>query len=273
MKFKIFIITLLSIANMCNAQTLPNKKVKLKSTNINKLAVDAPIRKEINFGFTMLSDGWAIALQRLEYDPESANSKCRGFFMDIGEQFDPRETKVKSKLGSLDTTVQGGPAFYKYGKIYNNYQIKIGYIGRVAISGKLDPQNVRLHLIYGGSVISGLYKPYMLKLLKSSNQGGFTSSDEAYSVANADRFLNKNLIVSPSGFQMGWNKVNYSIGAMARFGFQFEYAPTKHRAVIFELGTELKSSFGLDKPIMANNDKKLVYPDVYLSAKIANRYQ
>jgi hypothetical protein len=273
MKFKLLIIAVLSIANMGYAQNLPNKKVKLKSTNIKKTPADAPIRKEISFGFTLLSDGWAISLQRLEYTPESTNAKFRGFFMDIGEQYDPRETKVESKLRNLDSTAQGGPAFYKYGKIYNNYQIKIGYLGRVAISGRLDPHNVRLNLIYGGSVISGIYKPYMLKLSKTNNLGQTLYADEAYSTTNADRFLNQNNIVAPSGFQMGWNKINYSIGAMARFGFQFEYAPTKYRAVIFELGTELKSNFGLDKPIMANNDKKLFYPDIYISAKIANRYQ
>jgi hypothetical protein len=67
--------------------------------------------------------------------------------------------------------------------------------------------------------------------------------------------------------------LEYGFGVMARTGFQFEYSPTKYKAFIIELGTEMKSNFGLGYSTMVNTKIKTIYPMVYVSAKLANLFE
>jgi hypothetical protein len=265
--FLLFLISSISLNLVAQSKT----KVNLKQSVAPKPDPNAPIKMEINYGATLLSDGWAISIQRLEWAPEKAGKKFSGFFIDMGELTSQKEKSVLSKLANTDTTNKG-PLSYKFGKIYNNYQIKVGYLGRISITGKLDPNNIRIHYFYGGAVLSSLFKPYMLKLARANSSGGIDVTEENFKPDNAAIFLNPQYIVGAAGVTKGWSKLTYGFGAVARTGFQLEFAPSKTRSVIVEFGAELKSSFGTEKSTLAYNTVSTIIPDVYISAKLGKRY-
>jgi hypothetical protein len=268
---KVFFLFFFICSFSLNVTAQSKTKINLKHSVTPKLDPNAPLKLELNYGFNLLNDGWAISLQRLEYAPEKGGRKFSGFFMDIGELRSLKEKSVLSKLANADTTGKG-PLSYKYGKIYNNYQIKIGYIGRISISGKLDPNNIRIHYFYGGAVLSSLFKPYILKLARADSSGGIIVTEESFKIDNAAQFLNPQYIIGSAGISKGWNKLTYGFGIVARTGFQFDFSPTKNRCILIEFGTEIKSSFGTEKSTMAYGTVGTVTPNVYIGAKLGKRY-
>jgi hypothetical protein len=219
--------------------------------------------KEISYGINFATDGYGGSIQRLERRGDDIMGNAYGFFLDVSEQKDPREIRVPSSFRNPLNGIE--PSKFVYGKIANNYQVKFGYLKRTAISGKLDAPNIRVSYIWGAGLNIGIFKPYLLNLAR-----GTATVEEQYTADNATVFLDKQYIVGSSGPLAGWGLVTYQFGGLLRSGFQFEYNPTRYRAVVVELGGELKVASGNGKVTMANTKAKILYPNLFMSLKFAS---
>jgi hypothetical protein len=278
---KFLIIIVLIIAGLSNytvAQSRNNKKASTKAkTNrptepttpkpkrVRKTDKPLPITKEFNTGFAYNSDGWGVGFQRLELRSEPEKHVYQGFFIELAEQRDSRERKTSPLIRDSN----GINNRYYYGKQFNNYQVKLGYMIRRPLSGKLDHTHIRLQWLMAAAMNLNIYKPYFLRF----SIPGIGIKEDRYLEENADYFTDKTLIYGASGFNYGWNYLQYGFGMLGRTGIQFEYAPNKYNAVIFELGTELKSTFGTGLSTMVNTKVRMVDPMVYLAVRFAKLYE
>jgi hypothetical protein len=239
------------------------KSAKTAKKIVRKVVVLKFPTKEFSYGINIATDGYGLNLQRMERKGDDIMGNAYGFFFDLAEQKDAREIKVNPTFKNPSNGIE--PTRYVYGKIANNYQVKFGYLKRTAISGKLDAPNVRVSYIWGAGLNIGIFKPYLLNIAR-----GTATVEEQYTEDNASVFLDKQYVVGTNGPLTGWGLVTYQFGGLLRSGFQFEYNPTRFRAVVVELGGELKVASGSGKVTMANTKAKILYPMLYMSLKFAS---
>jgi hypothetical protein len=245
------------------AKLSKEKNAKTAKKTVRKVVALKFPTKEFSYGINIATDGYGLNLQRMERKGDDIMGNAFGFFFDLAEQKDAREIRVGSNIKNPANGVE--PTRYVYGKIANNYQVKFGYLKRTAISGKLDAPNVRVSYIWGAGLNIGIFKPYLLNIAR-----GTATVEEQYTEDNATVFLDKKYIVGTNGPLTGWGLVTYQFGGLLRSGFQFEYNPTRFRAVVVELGGELKVASGAGKVTMANTKAKILYPMLYMSLKFAS---
>ncbi|MFM2386719.1 MAG: hypothetical protein RL660_1476 [Bacteroidota bacterium] len=234
-----------------------------KRKTVKKRALPKYATKEYNYGLIAATDGFGFGVHRMERNPSDLAMPAYGFFMELAEYKDPRERR---RAPNAQQPVNGiEPTPYIYGKIYNNYQLKVGYIRRRPVSGKLDASNVRIHHFWAAGLNLGIFKPYLLNL----DRNGATTVEQ-YNQDNAVIFLNRDYIVGSAGFMEGLGLLTYQFGALGRTGFQFEYQPTRYRGLIGEIGFETKLGLGKGNTTMANTQSRLIYPSVYAAVRLVN---
>jgi Ni/Co efflux regulator RcnB len=250
-------------AEVAKKKSAADKKAKASRKTVKRKKLPKFPGKEFNYGIAAATDGLAAGIHRMERSNEDDMAPAYGFFLEVAEQKDPRELRRASAAKSPVNGVT--PNRYVYGKIYNNYQLKVGYLRRIPITGKLDVQNVRVNYFWASGLNLGLFKPYMLNL----DRNGATTVEQ-YTVDNSSIFLDRDYIVGSAGFTQGLNLITYQFGLLGRTGLQFEYLPSRYRGLIGELGAEFKVSLGNGLTTMANAKSRLVYPSVYLAFRLAS---
>ncbi len=191
--------------------------------------------KQTAFGLQLRTNGYAafVELGRMK-TPRFTNL----YSLEVSEIFHPREEKVPS----TDQNYFGGS--FKYGKINNFYQVKLGFGQQYVLGQKGNKNGIAVLGIYQGGISFGLAKPYYIDI---DNNG---SQSIRYKGADTTAFLSDRILGS-SGLSKGWSEVTLKPGAFAKLGLRFDFDSYNETIKALEIG------FSVDA--YAREVKQMVY--------------
>ena len=145
------------------------------------------------------------------------------YSLEISEIFHPKEEKVPS----TDQNYFGGS--FKYGKINNFYQAKLGFGQQYILGQKGNRNGIAVLGIYQGGISFGLLKPYYLDI----DDNG--SRSIRYHGADTTDFLSDR-ILGASGVSKGWDKLSLKPGAFVKLGLRFDFDSYNETIKALEIG-------------------------------------
>lgn len=265
-------ITIFSLLLVLPTTTIwaQNASVTTMSKRPQKKKRTAPITEEMSFGLRLNSDGWSALVERGFINNYA---KRTGFiWMDLSEKKHSKEHKQLNETYAAIFPEQPAPLSYKYGKINNFYQLKMGYGQRRELTGKLDKKNVVVHWTYAVGASIGFLKPYYLELLIPEGNNTFTRQTISYNDAEKQQyFLDEFSIIGGTIFTKGIAEIDVKPGATARTGFYFDYSPNEKSYLGIEIGSSLEI-YPQTIPIMANTKNSAAFLNLYVDVRFGQRW-
>lgn len=231
-----------------------------------------PLTQEMSSGFRLNSDGWSIFVNRGFID--ESEEKRTYFTFDFSEKKHPKETRSQNETFASMYPNEVKPSPYKYGKINNFYQLKLGYGSGKELTGKLDKKSVVIHWKYTGGLSIGLLKPYYLDLLVPEGNT-YVRKFEKYSAANEEYFLdlkNQGTILGGSTFTRGIGEISIKPGLHAKSGFYFDYAATRKSFLGVEIGASMEL-YLKEIEIMKNTKNSAFFLNFYADIRFGKRWE
>lgn len=262
-----FVSILLCFGNIVFAQ--PNTSLSAVTTKIKK---PKPITEEFALGLRIHTDGWSAYMQRgfLNF----AENKTQFIWLGIGEKYHPREVKTQNEYFDSTAILGKVPTPYKYGKINNFYQLKLGYGRSKMLSGTLDKKSVVISWNYGVALSLGFLKPYALELIvpEVSDSLHFVRKNVTFYDADyGNYFLSKPNIRGAGTFSSGLSNLQIKPGLLLRSGFNFDFAPSKYAFIDAEIGTMMEM-YPKKIDLMVNTNNKAVFFSIYADVHIGKRW-
>lgn len=259
------------IENEHKKRALAEQKTAITANRKNILK---PITQEMILGYRLCSDGWSIFVQRGFIRTNAERPHTNFLWIDISEKKHPKETKSLNENFSVVNPSEIKPISYKYGKINNFYQFKIGYGNMIPITGRLDKKSIVINWVYAAAFSLGMIKPYYLDLLVPEGNF-FIRKFDRYTDENAPYFLdlnNQGTIVGGASFTKGLNQMKFQPGLALRSGFYFDYAATRKSLLGVELGASAEL-YTKKIPIMATAKNNAIFFNFYADFRIGKRWE
>lgn len=233
-----------------------------------------PITQELGVGFRLCSDGWSLFGQRgfIKADAEKVHTNF--IWVDFSEKRNPKESRTLNENFSVVNPDELKPVSYKYGKINNFYQLKLGYGNSIPITGRLDKKSVVINWIYGVGLSLGVLKPYYLDLLIPEGNVYVRKYDK-YSEQNKIYFLdlnNQGTIVGGSNFTKGIGEIKMQPGLAVRSGFFFDYSASRKSFLGVEIGASAEL-YTKQIPIMVNTKNSAYFFNFYADFRFGKRWE
>jgi len=225
------LICLVFAASILFAQEVSDKKTrkqekkeeKRKRTNAMIKQEEEGVlayNKQTAFGLQLRTNGYAAFLEIGKMKtPRFTNL----YSLELSEIFHPKEEKVPS----TDQNYFGGS--FKYGKINNFYQAKLGFGQQYFFGLKGNKNGIAVLGIYQAGLSIGLLKPYYIDI----DDNG--SRSIKYSGADTSAFLSER-ILGASGMSKGWNEVKIRPGAFAKLALRFDFDSYNETIKALEIG-------------------------------------
>jgi hypothetical protein len=244
------VICLLFATGVLFAQDAPDKKEKKQTKKEEKRKrTNALIKqeeegvlaynKQTAFGLQLRTNGYAAFLElgRMR-TPRFTNL----YSLEISEIFHPKEEKVASS----NQNYFGGS--FKYGKIKNFYQAKLGFGQQYILGQKGNRNGIAVLGIYQGGISFGVVKPYYIDV----DEGNGAKSIK-YRGVDTTAFINGDNILGSSGLSKGWGELNLKPGAFVKLGLRFDFDSYNETIKALEIG------FSVDA--YAKEIKEMVYAE------------
>lgn len=247
---------------------------KQKAIKASRKKIIQPLTQEMSVGYRLNSDGWSFFINRgfIKNDAEPPHTTF--LFFDLSEKRHPKESRSLNENFTILNPNEMKPTYYKYGKINNFYQFKIGYGNMKPISGKLDNKSIVINWNYAAGLSMGILKPYYLDLLVPEGNV-YVRKFEKYSEKTKDYFLdlnNQGTIVGGASFTKGIGEIKIQPGFTARSGFYFDYSATRKFFLGIELGASAEVYFK-EIPIMANAKNSFYFLNLYADFRLGKRWE
>lgn len=266
--------------SMENARELQRQKRELDAEErkakqaLAKKRRIAPLTQEMAVGYRLSSDGWSVLVHRGFIKTEDADHPHTSYlWFDLSEKRSPKEKRVLNENFSVVNPGEPKPTTYKYGKINNFYQFKLGYGNSKPISGKLDKKSVTINWVYGAGLSIGLLKPYYLDILVPEGNTYIRKFDK-YTEANKESFLdlnNQGTIVGGASFTKGIAEIKFRPGLALRSGFYFDYAASRKSLLGVEIGASAEI-FTQKIPILYNSGSPTFF-NIYADIRFGKRWE
>ncbi len=264
------------------------KAARLIETEKRKLAIQAkqnaiqatrkkiiePLTQEMALGYRWNSDGWSFFVNRGFIKSDNEPPHTSFLFFDFSEKKHPKESRSLNENFTTINPNEAKPTYYKYGKINNFYQLKIGYGNMRHLTGKLDNKSIVINWVYAGGLSMGMLKPYYLDLLVPEGNV-YVRKFEKYSDKTKEYFLdlnNQGTIIGGGSFTKGIGELKIQPGLSARSGFYFDYTATRKLFLGVELGASAELYFK-EIPIMATAKNSFYFFNLYADFRIGKRWE
>jgi hypothetical protein len=211
--------------------------------------------KHTAFGVELRSNGYGLFFEKGKMvSPRWSNI----YTVELTEILHAKEERSSSAQGFLL-----GNSF-KYGKINNFYQAKLGY-GRQYIFGQKGNKNgVAVIGTAQAGLAFGLQKPYYLQI----NDDG-TDRDIKYTPEDSALFVSGNIIGS-SGFTKGWGEVKLRPGAFVKGSLRFDFGAYNESITALEIGVSV-DAYAKAIEQMLFNDPKRLFMQLHVAVVFGNR--
>lgn len=207
------------------------------------------------FGIELRSNGYGIFYERGKMtSPRWANI----YGIELTEIMHSKEERSSSAQGFL----LGNS--YKFGKMNNFFQAKLGY-GRQYIFGQKGNKNgVAVIGSAMGGLSLGMLKPYYIQV---NDQG--TDRDIRYSKEDSALFLS-NSIIGSSGFTKGWSEVKLRPGAFAKASLRFDFGSYNESISALEIGLSAEA-YAKEIEQMVNVKPRRIFMQAHVAMVFGNR--
>lgn len=234
----------------------------------------APLTQEMSVGFRLNSDGWSFLVNRGFIKTEAERLHTAVLWFDISEKKNPKEYRTMNDNFAVVNPGEIKPMSYKYGKINNFYQVKIGYGNSRPISGILDRKSVTVNWVYNAGLSLGLLKPYYLDILVPEGNV-YVRQFAKYSEENRAYFLdlnNQGTIVGGSDFTRGISEIKLRPGLALRSGFYFDYRTSRKSFMGVEIGASAEL-YTQKIPIMVTSSSSATFFNIYADFRFGKRWE
>lgn len=173
--------------------------------------------KQSVFGFKMITDGYGLSY---EFGKYQSNRKTLLFQFELNEKKHPKEKKISLFDGFGFSNVI-------FGKTNNFFQAKFGVAQQLRVGGKANKNGVAVSAIYGGGLIAGLEKPYLVNVIVNGKEIRSTFPtiiDSGYGINGS------------AGIFTGWNELKINPGAHAKVAMRFDYGRFNETVTAIEAG-------------------------------------
>lgn len=211
--------------------------------------------KHTAFGLQLRSNGYGVFLEKGKMvSPRWANV----YTLELSEIMHNKEERSSSAQGFLL-----GNSF-KYGKVNNFYQAKLGF-GRQYIFGQKGNKNgVAVIGTAQGGLSMGLEKPYYLQINDDN-----TDRDVRYTPEDSALFVSGNIIGS-SGFTKGWSEVKLRPGVFAKTSLRFDFGAYNESITALEIGISA-DAYAKKIQQMLFSDPKQFFFQLHVAIVFGNR--
>ena len=248
MKYKFFFFSFLFFLS---AILLPAQKVVDLRDYQYKHEASAGLRLQTN-GFTIFGEyGWIKDIHR-----------TRLLQLEYSYYVDFRQKKQHSLQGGAD---------YLFGLQNRFHTIRVAYGFKRTIADKANRNGVRLSAVFFGGISLGLLKPYYLNLLQNTDGSAPQIKPERYSLANADRFLNKDTIVGAAPIRYGLSQMQPVAGLHIKAALDFDWGVKDEFVKALEAGV-MFDCYYKRLPIMINNSNRFYQAAFYVSFQFGKRW-
>lgn len=247
------------------------RKAKLELAKKRRVA---PLTQEMAAGFRLNSDGWSFLVHRGFIKTEAEKPHTTVLWFDLSEKKNPKEYRSMNENFAVVNPGEIKPMSYKYGKINNFYQLKIGYGNSKPISGFLDRKSVTINWVYGAGLSLGMLKPYYLDILVPEGNVYIRKFDK-YSETNKESFLdlnNQGTIVGGSDFTRGISEIKIKPGLALRSGFFFNYTTSRKTFMGVEIGASAEF-YSQKIPIMITTANSAYFFNIYADFRFGKRWE
>jgi hypothetical protein len=192
--------------------------------------------KQTAFGLQLRTNGYAAFLElgRMK-TPRFTNL----YALEVSEIFHPKEEKVSS----ANQNYFGGS--FKYGKIKNFYQVKLGFGQQYVFGQKGNKNGIAVLGVYQGGFSLGLLKPYYIDVSNGSDARSIR-----YHGDDTTAFLGGDNILGSSGLGKGWDKAQVRPGAFAKLSLRFDFDSFNETIKALEIGLSV-DAYAKEVQIMA----------------------
>lgn len=244
-------------------------KVKQFNDHLKKWGLDSSYNHGLSIGGRLNSNGWTGLVS---YQRRLSRNLLSVFQLSFSEIKHEKEIKQQRQQNAYPQL--GGTSAFIFGKVNNVYQIQMGY-GReyLVLPGVLDGNISVGFRIQGGLSITAL-KPYYLQLLYvdyTPDEHAWIH-EEAYSVDNAEKFLNVSSIQGKSQWKKGFDEIGYIPGVYLDAAVTIE--PLKNKTFIKTVSLGANFSFhSKDITIMAHQKNYPWSACLYASLQLGKRWR
>ncbi len=216
------------------------------------------ISKEVWVGVTAHTDGFGLNYNTAKFKTYKSKSLLNIEFFNVK---DNKEYKI---YGAPDENAKK----YVYGKLNSFGIFRAGLGKRKVLIEKLRERGVQLAFNWTAGTSIGFVKPVYLEVLKFDILDNLVGiSSEKYD-PNVHRFSD---IYGKARWSSGLFETKLTPGAYFKFGLEFDYSLTREVINAIELGFIID---GFYKPIkiMAENNAKYAFPNLYLNFSLGNKF-
>ncbi len=227
---KIFLLICIVLIGNCawSQDTATNKKLtrrEEKNQRINaivKLEEEGQIHFKSHFigGFKLTTDG---AGAFVEYGKAQTPKKSLLFQLEFTERKHPKEEKLQNDYSPTAPVI--------YGKINYFYPVKLGVQQQFLLGNKGNKNGVSVTANFGGGIILGLLRPYLVEVDKGNDTLVFVG----YNSPDSNYFLNGPIVGGPS-ISEGWNKLKLVPGFYIKPSLRFDYGKYNEMVSAIEIG-------------------------------------
>jgi hypothetical protein len=209
-------------------------------------------RKHMLFGLKLTSDGYGGFLEM---------GRARSIKRSMLYQFEITERKhTKEEKQQIFSTT----APFIYGKLNFFYPVKLGVQQQFLLGNKGNKNGVSITGSFGGGIIAGLLRPYMIEIIDSIGKRRFVDSRDSF------YFLNGAFYIGGPGLGTGWNNIKVTPGIYLKPALRFDYG--KYNEMINALEVGLIAEFYSKKiPQMALNKEKQFFLSAFVALEFGKR--
>lgn len=201
--------------------------------------------KQTSFGLQLRTNGYGAFLElgRMK-SPRFANL----YSLELSEIFHQKEEKVST----AEQSYFGGS--FKYAKINNFYQAKLGFGQQYIFGQKGNKNGVAVLGIYQGGLAIGLAKPYYIEV-----RGNTENRTIKYSDADSAAFLETGNIIGSAGLGKGWGEVKIRPGVFAKTALRFDFGSYNESITAIEIGMSVDYYAKKIEQVVNNKPKQLFF--------------
>lgn len=235
------------------------------ATKEPRVKTPPPLSREHSIGIRLNTDGWMLSYNYgIIKKNEGSKNEIDRFFdvlyfqLGVGERYHPKEERAFSQSSGNNAYRNYflslfSKDMFKYGKINNFYNAKIGLGYKYLIAGKPEAQTVAIHWNTNGGVVVGLVKPYYFQ----TNAGKDIKLDpEAGNIQDTLTFYR---FLNGQGYRKGWNDLSVVPGLYLNTGLKFDFSKRKKLVAGIELGLGMEMYFSKVHQLALQDPKSLFF--------------
>jgi len=202
-------------------------RIKKFKNHLQQWGLDTAYSHGLAAGARLNSNGWTGLLFY-----QKRISRTQSHFFQLAFSEVKHEKQVKQQRDNIAYPALGPAAPYVFGKINNLYLLQLGH-GRefLLLPGVLEG-NISISMRFQAGLSLAMLKPYYLKLVYVDYTPDEQAriSEEKYSAANSEKFLNTGYILGASKWKKGLDELTYVPGGYADAALVIE--PLKNKSFI-----------------------------------------